>query len=66
MISQEDRMIVLGHKSTDINNRYTHISEEALYRVSSLTEGLFQVVEGVNRLESSVSQNKAGGLSIQE
>lgn len=46
LISQEDRMVVLGHKSTDINNRYTHISEEALFRVSSLTEGLFGVVTG--------------------
>ena len=38
LISQEDRMLVLGHKSADINNRYTHLSEEALHRVSVLTE----------------------------
>lgn len=45
-ISQEDRMVVLGHKSADINNRYTHVSEEALRRVSMLTEDLFNAVKG--------------------
>lgn len=40
-ISQEDRMVVLGHKSKEINDRYTHISDEALYRVSTLTTDLF-------------------------
>jgi integrase len=55
LISQEDRMVVLGHKSTDVNNRYTHISEEALYRVSALTGGLFAIVDGVGKSESAVS-----------
>lgn len=36
-IAQEDRMLVLGHKSTDVNDRYTHETEEALLRVSRLT-----------------------------
>lgn len=40
-ISQEDRMVVLGHKSKEVNDRYTHISEGALYRVSTLTSELF-------------------------
>ena len=36
-ISQEDRMLVLGHKSTKINDRYTHSTDEALARVSKLS-----------------------------
>lgn len=36
-ISQEDRMLVLGHKSTKINDRYTHSTDEALSRVSKLS-----------------------------
>ena len=36
-ISQEDRMLVLGHKSTKINDRYTHSTDEALERVSKLS-----------------------------
>ena len=36
-ISQEDRMLVLGHKSEKVNNRYTHISDEQLERVSLVT-----------------------------
>lgn len=39
-IAQEDRMAVLGHKSIDVNNRYTHQSDMALIRVSKLTEEL--------------------------
>lgn len=58
-ISQEDRMVVLGHKSTNINNRYTHISEKALHRVASFTEGLFQAMsdaeKSADNLESTVS-----------
>lgn len=49
LISQEDRMLVLGHKSADINNRYTHLSEEALHRVSVLTEELFHVVSSAEK-----------------
>lgn len=45
-ISQEDRMVVLGHKSTDVNDRYTHQSNEALVRVSSLTYTLFNEIKG--------------------
>ncbi len=52
-ISQEDRMVVLGHKSADINNRYTHISEEVLHRVSVLTDGLFGIVSGAEKGEES-------------
>ena len=36
-ISQEDRMLVLGHKSTKVNDRYTHSTDEALERVSKLS-----------------------------
>ena len=36
-ISQEDRMLVLGHKNTKINDRYTHSTDEALSRVSKLS-----------------------------
>ena len=36
-ISQEDRMLVLVHKSTKINDRYTHSTDEALERVSKLS-----------------------------
>lgn len=40
-ISQEDRMLVLGHRSREVNDRYTHSSSEALRRVSELTRFLF-------------------------
>ena len=30
-------MLVLGHKSTKINDRYTHSTDEALARVSKLS-----------------------------
>ena len=30
-------MLVLGHKSTKINDRYTHSTDEALERVSKLS-----------------------------
>lgn len=42
-ISQEDRMVVLGHKSIEINDRYTHQSEEALRHVSTLTAEIFSL-----------------------
>ncbi len=42
-ISQEDRMLVLGHKSSDINDRYTHQSDEALHHVSAITAELFSL-----------------------
>lgn len=45
-IPQEDRMVVLGHKSSDVNDRYTHQSNEALVRVSSLTNTLFNEIKG--------------------
>lgn len=40
-IPQEDRMVVMGHKSREVNDRYTHISDEALFKVSTLTSELF-------------------------
>lgn len=40
-ISQEDRMLVLGHKSEKINSRYTHISDLRLERVAEVLEQLF-------------------------
>ncbi len=39
-ISKEDRMLVLGHRSERVNDRYTHATDEALYRVSVFTEEL--------------------------
>ena len=50
-ISQEDRMVVLGHKSEEINNRYTHISEEALKRVSVLTETILNTLKSKENCE---------------
>ncbi len=50
-ISQEDRMVVLGHKSKEVNDRYTHISDEALYRVSTLTCELFSTLESAEKGE---------------
>lgn len=41
-ISQEDRMAVLGHKSKEINDRYTHLSDEALKHVSVLTNSIYE------------------------
>lgn len=40
-IPQEDRMVVLGHKSREVNDRYTHASDEALCKVFTLTSELF-------------------------
>ncbi len=48
-ISQEDRMVVLGHKSREINDRYTHCSDEALMHVSSLTEGIFSCIKDAEK-----------------
>ena len=39
-ISQEDRMMVMGHRSTVMNERYTHITDEQLVRVSSVTSNI--------------------------
>ena len=47
-ISQEDRMVVLGHKSVEINDRYTHESIEALKNVASLTDVLFSLVRSAD------------------
>ena len=41
-ISQEDRMLVLGHKSTEVNDRYTHASDVALERVSVLSQAILE------------------------
>ena len=40
-ISQEDRMLVLGHRSEKVNSRYTHISDLRLERVAGVVEALF-------------------------
>lgn len=42
-LSQEDRMLVLGHKSKEINNHYTHTSDEALKRVCKLTDFIYSL-----------------------
>lgn len=34
-VSMEDRMLVLGHRSEKVNERYTHMSDEQLERVST-------------------------------
>ena len=52
-ISQEDRMVVLGHKSVEINNRYTHQSDEALIHVSRLTNVLCSSILGVEKSADS-------------
>ncbi len=44
-IPQEDRMLVLGHKSTSVNDRYTHSTDEALKRVSILTDEIYRSAE---------------------
>ncbi len=41
-IPQEDRMLVLGHKTTAVNDRYTHSSDDALERVSKLSLELYE------------------------
>ena len=51
-ISQEDRMLVLGHKSTKINDRYTHSTDEALERVSKLSS---IILNGSNNLSAENS-----------
>ena len=40
-ISQEDRMLVLGHRSEKVNSRYTHISDLRLEKVIEVIEHLF-------------------------
>ena len=42
-ISQEDRMLVLGHKTREVNDRYTHSSDEALRRVSEVSLALLKL-----------------------
>ncbi len=44
-ISQEDRMLVLGHKAATVNDRYTHQTDEALERVSRLSLDLYGSAE---------------------
>ncbi len=63
-ISQEDRMLVLGHKSKEVNDRYTHISEDALFRVSGLTDKLFSIFENGASVPS-VAENKATALPVE-
>jgi Site-specific recombinase XerD len=45
-ISQEDRMLVLGHKSEKVNNRYTHVTDEQLERVSKITSQIVGMFNG--------------------
>ena len=52
-ISQEDRMVVLGHKSVEINDRYTHQSDEALVSVSKLTSALCLSILGAENSADS-------------
>ncbi len=44
-ISQEDRMLVLGHKAASVNDRYTHQTDDALERVSRLSLELYGSAE---------------------
>lgn len=39
-VSQEDRMMVMGHRSTVMSERYTHITDEQLVRVSSVSSDI--------------------------
>ena len=41
-ISQEDRMVILGHKSEKVNDRYTHVSDTRLVRVAEVMEKLYK------------------------
>ena len=41
-ISQEDRMVVLGHRSEKVNDRYTHISDARLERVAEVMGKLYR------------------------
>ena len=36
-VSQEDRMLVMGHRSVEVNDRYTHPGLESLKRVSTIS-----------------------------
>lgn len=40
-ITKEDRMLVLGHRSERVNDRYTHTTDEALLRVAAFSDSLF-------------------------
>lgn len=40
-IPQSDRMLVLGHKSERVNDRYTHSTDDSLLRVASFSDSLF-------------------------
>ncbi len=40
-VAKEDRMLVLGHRSERINDRYTHSTDEALLRVAAFSDSLF-------------------------
>ncbi len=40
-VEKEDRMLVLGHKSGSVNDRYTHSTDEALLRVAEFSDSLF-------------------------
>lgn len=42
-ISQEDRMLILGHKSERVNNVYTHVSDQQLERVSKVTTNIIKL-----------------------
>lgn len=53
-ISQEDRMLVLGHKSEKVNNIYTHVTDSQLERVSNVTSniiGMFGIKYNIPKLE---------------
>lgn len=41
-ISQEDRMVVLGHRSEKVNDRYTHISDARLEKVAEVMGKLYR------------------------
>ena len=57
-ISQEDRMRVLGHKSTKINDRYTHSTDEALERVSKLSSIILNGSKNLSAENSAESGTK--------
>lgn len=40
-VSQEDRMLIMGHQSQKVNEMYTHSSDEAVYRATLLIKQLF-------------------------
>ena len=51
-VSQEDRMLVMGHRSVEVNDRYTHPGIESLKRVSLVSH----IIAGSENAEESAER----------